>query len=120
MTYTQFSRSDPQLTLHGRALEAQTTVKNVGSRSGADVLQVYLVSAGGEPIRRLVGFTRVELAPGEERKVSVPIEPLTIARWQGRWNISRSRYGFALCADAESCGSVVVVDLGPSSLTLNQ
>jgi beta-glucosidase len=51
------------------------TVKNIGGRAGTEIAQVYasLPDAAGEPPKRLVGWARVELAPGESKQVSVPV-----------------------------------------------
>ena len=50
-------------------------VKNTGKRAGSEIAQVYasLPDAAGEPPNRLVGWTKVELAPGESKQVSVPV-----------------------------------------------
>lgn len=60
---------------------ATFTVRNTGSRAGVEIAQVYvqLPAASGEHFSRLAGFTRVPLAPGEEKTVTVSIEPLTAA-----------------------------------------
>ena len=51
------------------------TVKNTGKRAGTEIAEVYasLPEAAGEPPKRLVGWTRVELGPGESKEVSVPV-----------------------------------------------
>jgi beta-glucosidase len=51
------------------------TVKNTGKRAGSEIAQVYasLPDSAGEPPKRLVGWTRIELAPGESKQVSVPV-----------------------------------------------
>jgi beta-glucosidase len=58
------------------------TVKNTGKRAGIETAEVYasLPEAAGEPPNRLVGWTKVELGPGESKQVSVPVsrERLTI------------------------------------------
>jgi beta-xylosidase len=49
------------------------TVRNTGDRQGADVVQLYLhdpVATVTRPDVRLVGYRRVELAPGESRRVT--------------------------------------------------
>ena len=53
------------------------TVKNTGQRSGVEIAQVYatLPEAAGEPFKRLVGWQRVELAPGESKTVTVAADP---------------------------------------------
>ncbi len=52
-------------------------VKNTGKRTGAEVAQVYatLPEAAGEPFKRLVGWQRIELAPGESKTVTVTADP---------------------------------------------
>ena len=60
---------------------ASFTIRNAGSRAGVEIAQVYLrlPPASGEHFNRLAGFTRVALAPGEEKSVTVAMEPLTAA-----------------------------------------
>ena len=67
LSYTSFSSGD----LETDGNTASFTVKNTGERAGATVGQVYLVSRDGKTKLRLVGFKRVELAPGESQKVTV-------------------------------------------------
>ena len=45
-----------------------------GKRKGAEVAEVYaaIPDAAGEPWKRLVGWQKVELAPGESRELTVP------------------------------------------------
>jgi beta-glucosidase len=48
-------------------------VKNTGSRSGDEVVQLYIhdpVATISQPVRRLRGFQRVTLAPGQTKTVS--------------------------------------------------
>jgi beta-glucosidase len=51
------------------------TVKNTGTRVGTDIAEVYasLPAAAAEPPKRLVGWGRVDLAPGESKQLSVPV-----------------------------------------------
>jgi beta-glucosidase len=53
-------------------------VTNTGHRAGADVTQVYVAEADPKvprPPKELKGFSRVDLAPGETKRVSVPLNP---------------------------------------------
>ncbi len=54
-------------------LTLSLTVTNVGARAGADVVQLYLhdpVASVVRPIRRLIGYARVELPSGGAARVS--------------------------------------------------
>ncbi|MER6334294.1 glycoside hydrolase family 3 N-terminal domain-containing protein, partial [Streptomyces sp. NPDC001034] len=49
------------------------TVRNTGDRAGAEVVQLYLhdpVASVTRPDVRLIGYQRVELAPGESRRLT--------------------------------------------------
>jgi beta-xylosidase len=54
-------------------VEVSVSVRNVGNRRGAEVVQLYLhdpVAQVTRPETRLVGYARVELDPGEQRVVA--------------------------------------------------
>ena len=75
LSYTTYAYSG--LTLkNGDGLTVSFTVKNTGKRAGAEIAQVYasLPDAAGEPPKRLIGWSRVELAPGESKVVTIPVE----------------------------------------------
>ncbi|MFD8001652.1 beta-glucosidase [Streptomyces mirabilis] len=64
------------------------TLKNTGSVPGAEVPQAYLTFPGAadEPGKRLVGFDRIQLAPGESRKVEVVVDSASANRPFSIWN----------------------------------
>jgi beta-glucosidase len=112
LSYTRFERDSLRVASRKGSLVAHARLRNVGERQGADVAQVYLTEAGGQPTRRLVGFLKVDLKPGESREVEIPLEPRVIARWSGKdWAIKGGTYRFALGADADSLGAPVAVTL---------
>jgi len=51
------------------------TVKNTGKRAGEEIAQVYAVlpAAANEPAKRLVGWSKVALAPSESKEVTVTV-----------------------------------------------
>ena len=67
----------------GDSVRASFSVANTGDRSGADVPQLYLTAAPGEQRLRLLGFERVELEPGETRRVTIEADPRLLARYDG-------------------------------------
>jgi beta-glucosidase len=94
LSYTRFEYDGVAVT-GGKTLNVSFNVRNSGSRAGADVPQVYLTSAAGQAVLRLIGFERVELAPGESRKIAVRADARLLASFdeeQRRWNVKRGTY----------------------------
>jgi beta-glucosidase len=62
---------------NNRSLRASVTVTNTGSRKGDEVVQLYLhdpVATISQPVRRLRGFERVTLNPGQRRTVTFTLD----------------------------------------------
>jgi beta-glucosidase len=81
LSYTTFEISNLRLSssavAKNRSLQASVTVKNTGSRKGDEVVQLYLhdpVASISQPVRRLRGFERVTLDPGQTRTVSFTLD----------------------------------------------
>lgn len=58
------------------AIVATTTVRNTGAVPGTEVVQLYVRIRGAsvvEPLRRLEGFARVTVAPGESKTIKFPL-----------------------------------------------
>lgn len=108
LSYTRFASDAPRLDPTGedKVLRASVTVRNTGARAGTEVVQAYLTlppsadAVGAhQPPRRLVGFARVTLAPGESRRVTVAVDPAAnhhpMSVWskaQHAWVTPRGRY----------------------------
>jgi beta-glucosidase len=100
LSYTTFAYDDLSLE-GGETVTASFTVTNTGERDGADVPQLYLT----EPRRRLLGFERVEVAPGETRRVTITAEPRLLARFDdgaGQWVIDEGEHRVAVGRSAET------------------
>lgn len=76
LSYTSFGYADlavhPDRVPTDGMAEIACTVRNTGSRAGAEVVQLYLtdpVASVARPLRWLAGFVRVPLEPGEARRV---------------------------------------------------
>jgi beta-glucosidase len=81
LSYTTFEVSNLQLSSstvpRNGSLTASATVRNTGSRAGDEVVQLYLhdpVASISQPVRRLRGFERVTLSPGEARTVGFTLD----------------------------------------------
>jgi beta-glucosidase len=76
LSYTTFDVSNLRLSSHtmpsNGSVTATVDVKNTGSRSGDEVVQLYIhdpVATISQPVRRLRGFQRVSLDPGQTKTV---------------------------------------------------
>jgi beta-glucosidase len=74
LSYTTYAYSGLSVK-SGESMEVSFTVRNTGKRAGTEIAQIYasLPDAAGEPPKRLIGWARVELAPGESRQISLPV-----------------------------------------------
>lgn len=96
LSYTTFAYSGIAVTA-GDASAVTFTVKNTGERSGTETAEVYasLPDSAGEPPRRLVGWTQVDLGPGESRQVSVPVSHDRLSIFDeasDSWKLAPGRY----------------------------
>jgi beta-glucosidase len=76
LSYTTYSYSGLKV-LPGKKVRVSFTVTNTGKRGGAEIAEVYasLPEGAGEPPKRLVGWSKVELNPGDNKEVAVEIDP---------------------------------------------
>jgi len=74
LSYTTFEYTLREIR-PGNDVTLDFNVKNTGNREGVDIAEVYatLPNNSGEPPKRLVGWSRVELKPGESKRASVVI-----------------------------------------------
>ena len=80
LSYTSVEYSSPSVSTGRMALdgtvEYSVTVTNTGGRAGAEVVQLYASDPVGEvvrPLKQLIGFAKVELAPGESARVTFEV-----------------------------------------------
>ncbi|WP_193570235.1 MULTISPECIES: glycoside hydrolase family 3 N-terminal domain-containing protein [Halorussus] len=85
LSYAEFAYDDLRVTTPEAApegdVEVAVEVSNAGERPGTETVQAYArqeTSSRVQPTRKLVGFDRVDLAPGESATVSltIPVEHL--------------------------------------------
>ena len=71
------------------------TVRNTGMRAGAEIAQVYagLPAAANEPPKRLVAWTKIQLAAGESKTVTLQMEPKLLSIFDVEKNDWRLLFG---------------------------
>ena len=98
LSYTTFAYSNLTVT-PGTQPTVSFDVKNTGSREGAEIAQVYasLPEGSGEPPKRLVGWSKFSLKPGETSHVSLAIDPKYLSVYDeasDSWKLLPGSYTF--------------------------
>jgi beta-glucosidase len=98
LSYTTYTYSNLKVT-PGKNVRVNFTVTNTGSRAGAEIAQVYaaLPAAAEEPPKRLVGWSKVKLNPGESREVTVEVDQQYLSIFQvdqNTWQLIPGEYEF--------------------------
>ena len=76
--FARFEISDASVT--GQIISV--SVRNISNRAGSEVIQLYR----DEPETALVGFAKIRLEPGEQRRVDVRADPRMLRTWNGGWS----------------------------------
>jgi beta-glucosidase len=86
LSYTRFEHGEARL--EGRPGEGDfrvvLDVRNIGERAASEVVQVYLHDVDASvprPEQELAAFAKLELAPGESRRVSLLLPPRALCFW---------------------------------------
>jgi beta-glucosidase len=101
LSYTTYHYSEVTLDKSalkpGEQLTVSVTVTNTGERAGTEIVQLYLrnlVASVTRPVLELKGFQRIELQPGESRRVSFSVGEmeLTFLRQDLTWGTEPGSY----------------------------
>ena len=108
LSYTQYDQSDLTCDVVDDAIVCSLTVANIGRMEGEQVVQAYVgmpSSPVERPLRSLRGFTRVALAPGEQKRVEIRI-PMSTLRIRNpethTWELEPGTYRIGLGASSRS------------------
>lgn len=102
LSYTTFSMSNlrqsaKEMTRDGK-LTFTVTVKNTGSKRGAETVQLYIKdkkSSVDRPVKELKGFKKVWLEPGEQKDVDMTIDNNALAYYDettGTWKSENGEF----------------------------
>src|SRR5262249_41643511 len=79
------------------AVQVTVKVKNTGSRSSDEVVQMYVRHLGSmvnRPNLELKGFKRVRIEPGAEQEVTLDLKPRDLAYWdevRHAWRVEKEQ-----------------------------
>jgi beta-glucosidase len=95
LSYTSYAYSG--LSVDSSAKTVRFTIKNTGKLKGTEIAEVYarLPKGSDESFKRLVGWARIALAPGESQPVTVSIDSRVLQTFDEgteRWKLSPGDY----------------------------
>ena len=107
LSYSTYAYDGLSAKAEGDKVTVSFTVKNTGSRAGKDVPQLYVGHKGDgwEAPRRLAGWQKVELQPGESKQVTLSVDPRLLATFDGKshkWVIAKGDYQLSLGASSRN------------------
>ncbi|MHA6204836.1 beta-glucosidase [Dyella soli] len=113
LSYTTFHHGPLRLATHDGQLQVAVDVANAGKRAGAEVAQVY-VRPPAAKVRRLAGFAKVFLQPGEHRELTIPLEKRLLSDFDTnghRWLLRGGQYELSEGPSSEDLGAPVSLAL---------
>jgi beta-glucosidase len=84
LSYTTFRFGNLRISHgRGRSVRVSADITNTGRRSGADVVQLYVGAppSTGEPPWQLKSFVKVQVAPGQTRRLTFELPATAFAQW---------------------------------------
>lgn len=106
LSYTTYSYSNLRVTA-GKNPRVSFTVTNTGNRAGAEVAEVYasLPAAASEPPKRLVGWSKVPLTPGESKEVTIDVNEKYLSIFDVKrrgWQLVPGEYNFMVGGSSQN------------------
>ena len=111
LSYTTFAYSNlsvgKEKMTESETLTVTVDVTNTGEIAGKEVVQLYVAPKGGtniRPIRELKAFEKIELAPGETKKVQFTLDRRAFAYWSTQihdWHVENGEYEIQIGRNAQ-------------------
>jgi beta-glucosidase len=97
LSYTRFAYDHLRVRRAGPSVSVTFTLRNVGSRPGTEIPQLYLddPAAAGEPPKQLQGYQRVFLRPHKSALVTMTLTRRAFAYWDStaaKWRVTPGLY----------------------------
>ena len=117
LTYSSFTYKNLKADMRDGNLSVSLAVSNTGKREAADVPQIYVSApegAGWEAPKRLAGWDKVALKPGQSKAVTLSVDPRTLSTFDPAtktWQLKAGTYSVAVGTSADSLGKAIEVAL---------
>ncbi|MDB2488495.1 glycoside hydrolase family 3 C-terminal domain-containing protein [Alphaproteobacteria bacterium] len=125
LSYATFTYSDAKLmadwSADSETLEVAVTVTNIGSRAGAEVVQLYVrdvESAAYRPDRELKAFEKIMLQPAEAKQVRFTLDKRAFAYFDvtlDDWDVTPGAYDILFAASSADIRETLTVTLPAGS-----
>lgn len=134
MSYTEFAYEGLGVQVRAGApaeapleVEVSFTLRNIGSRAGAEVAQVYIAPTSGVvpppcPVQWLAGFAKIELEPGEERRVVLRLDETAFRKWDAslhRWRVYPGGYEIRVASSSRDVRLTASIAVGDGRWAFN-
>jgi beta-glucosidase len=127
LSFTEFIYTNLHIACQKMQCRADFLARNSGTITGKTVPQIYVSQNRSkaknkwEAPRRLVGWKKIELAPGEMRRLTIDIDPRFLATFdvhKKQWHVDVNNYLFRL-AHCDECGSDSIAQIALPETTLD-
>jgi beta-glucosidase len=120
LSYSRFRVSNVQAQ-GGTTVAIAADVSNDGAVEAADTLEVYAAPAAPDTddVPRLIGWSRIDLAPGETRHVSITADPRLLADFdifRHVWHVDGGDYAIRVAESSADPGTAITVKLNQRDL----
>ena len=125
-SYTEFAYEG--LWVQARTgVEVSFTLRNVGSRTGAEVAQVYIAPTSGVvpppcPVQWLAGFAKIKLEPREERRVVLRLGETAFRKWDASlhcWRVYPGEYEVRVASSSRDIRLAASIAIGDGQSAFN-
>lgn len=108
-------------------IEVSFTLRNIGSRIGAEVAQVYIAPAAGVvpqpcPVQWLAGFSKIELEPGRERRIMLCLDGTAFRKWDANlhcWRVYSGEYEIRVASSSRDVRLTASIAIGDKRSAFN-
>lgn len=121
LSYTEFEYSDLRLSrstvTDADTLTVTARIRNTGRYAGSEAVQLYVAPPAGDlfrPVRELRAFSKVTLAPGEEKTVSFTLDSRAFAYYNAEaadWAVESGSYGIVLGSSSRDLRLTAAVEV---------